>query len=115
MGDIDLKITSYSPNTKPSYSNVGLWGEDNHTFLTQLSEAGLSGDYLKPEENIIDRYYTQYSTPTKKITLTIPNNISQIQKIYGADIDNPSDGYVALGTEIDYLYDKQTITLIQKK
>lgn len=115
MSDIDLKITSYSPNTKPSYSNVGIRGENKHTFLTQLAEAGLSGDYLKPEENIIDRYYTQYSTPTKKITLTIPNNISQIQKIYGADIDNPNDGYVALGTEIDYLYDKQTITLIQKK
>lgn len=114
LDEITLKVTSYTPDTKPSYSNVGL-SKDGEIFLQDIREIGLSGVYQKPEENIIEKYYSQYSTPTKKISLTVGNNISPLQKIYGADVDKPSTGYVVLGSEIDYLYDSQTITVVEKK
>lgn len=113
LDEIDLKITSYTPLTKPSYSNVGL--VEGGIFLQEVIEESLSAIPQKPEENIVEKYFSQYSTPTKKITLTLGNNISQLSKIYGCDVDNPNSGYVTLGTEIDYLYDTQTITFVQKK
>lgn len=121
LDEIDLKITSYTPDTKPSYSNMGLVKSSTNTsdspFLEGVKEDGLNNNdtFQKPELNIIEKYYNQYSTPTKKIQLTIGNNISPLQKVFGVDVDNPTDGYVQLGTEIDYRYDKQTITLLQKK
>lgn len=114
LDEITLKITTQTRATKPSYSNVGLIDSDN-VFLWYVIQEGLSGVNQKPEENIIEKYYSQYSTPTKKISLTVGNNLDPFQKIYGVDVDNPSTGYVVLGSEIDYLYDKQTITLIEKK
>jgi hypothetical protein len=116
LDEIDLKITSYTPDTKPSYSNVILSDATDNPFLEGIKESGLdNGVYQKPELNIVEKYYNQYSTPTKKIQLVIDNNISPLQKVFGVDVDNPNDGYVSLGSEIDYLYEKQTITFIQKK
>lgn len=114
LDDISLKITSFTNDRTPSYSNVGYVGSDN-VFLQIVVEDALSSTPQLPEENIIERYYSQYSTPTKKIEMTVGNNISQLQKIYGCDVDNPTDGYVILGGEIDYLYDRQTITMVEKK
>lgn len=119
MDEIDLKFTTAIDGLKPSYSNVIYKYVDDgvveNKFLDGFSEKYKTGVYQKPEEHIVERYYNQYSTPTKKITHTLGLESNPFYKYYNVDIDNPNDCYVQLGCEIDYARNKQEITLIQKK
>lgn len=111
MSEIDMKFTTSVEGVAPSYSNV-IYRTD---FVDTMTESGLDTSAMKPEENIIQKYYNQYSTPTKKITYTLDTSFGPFDKYYGLDIDNPNAGYVVLGCEIDYSRDKQEITFIEKK
>ena len=111
MNEIKVKITTFTDQVKPSYSHMIL----GSGFLQTVLETGLSNAQAqKPEENIIQKYVHQYSTPTRKFSLTLPIDIAPFQKLFGVDVDNPEDGYVQLGTEMDYAMGRQTITCIQK-
>lgn len=115
VSEIGLKFTTSVPFTRPSYSNVIYKNGTKNTFLTTITEEGLSSIAQKPEENIIERYYQQYSTPTKKLSYKLNLDFGVFDKLYGLDMENPDTGYVTLGGEIDYATDTQEITLIEKK
>lgn len=115
FNDIEVKFTTSVDNTKPSYSNVIYWNGSQNVLLTSFDEAALTDKGLKAEENIIQRYYQQYSTPTKKLSYTFGMECGPFDKYYGMDVDNPSIGYIQNGVDIDYAMDTQIMTLIQKK
>lgn len=115
MSEIGLKFTTSVEGIQPSYSNVIYNSGGTNVFVEKVSESGLNTEAMLPEENIIQRYYNQYSTPTKKLSYTLNNTFGVLDKYYGIDVDNPNIGYVQLGTEIDYSRDKQEITFIEKK
>lgn len=113
MSEIKVKITTQTDEVKPSYSHMIL----GSGFLHTVYEAAIPSTEptaLKPEENIIQKYVHQYSTPTKKITLTLDDGIKPFQKLFGVDVEALNVGYVQLGTEIDYSMGRQTITAVQK-
>ena len=86
-------------------------------FLEAVKEENLGQTQAqKPEENIIQKYVHQYSTPTKKMTLPLPIDITPLQKLYGVNVEEGKtyEGYVQLGTELDYRMGMQTITCVQK-
>lgn len=108
LDEITVKFTTYPDNGKISYSNVCY----NGSLLTGVKQVGLSGNFQKPEENIIEKYVTQYSTPTKKETLTTDLTFLPYQKI----VDSYwNENFIMLGQQIDYQNDRQNITLIQIK
>ena len=115
MSEITLKYTTQVDGVQPSYSSVIFNNGGSNDFVETMNDISLNISGMKPEQNIIQRYYNQYSTPTKKITYTLPRDFDQLDKYYGVDVDNPTTGYVQLGTEIDYRRDTQQIILIEKK
>lgn len=116
LDDITVKITSFTDMTKPSYSNImyKATSGDNPIFLTEVKEEALSNNPQKCEENIIEKYVYQYSTQTKKISLTLDTDIPPFQKIFAVDVDNQTKGYTQLGSSIDYRMGQQTMTYIEK-
>lgn len=115
LGEITVKLTTFTEHAKPSYSHVVYHRGNITDFLLNVTEDALSGTAQKPEENIVEKYVNQYSTPTKKIQATQTMDITPLDKIYNADVDNPTDAYVPLGGEIDYAAGRQTITMLQLK
>ena len=112
MSEIRVRITTFTDVVKPSYSHMLMGGD----FLYAVLEESLGNTTAqKPEENIIQKYVHQYQTPTKKITLPLPVGIKPFQKLYGVNVDDASEGYVQLGTELDYRMGRQTITAVQKE
>ena len=115
INELTVKITTHTDKVKPSYSHMIWTSASTNYFLTGIIEGSLGNTSpQKPEENIIQKYVHQYSTPTKKITLTLTDTIKPFQRLLGVDVDNPSHAYVQLGTEIDYRMGRQTITAVQK-
>lgn len=116
MSDIELKITTGVANQKPSYSNVIYFDTalNKNTLLTTMKDSVLNQD-MTPEENIITRYHKQYSTQTKKLTYTLPINMTPIEVYTGIDFENKSARYVQLGSELDYRMSRQIIDLIELK
>jgi hypothetical protein len=119
LQEIRVRLTTYAENVKPSYSHV-LYdtriADAPVVFLTAVLEDSLGNtDPQKPEENIIQKYVHQYSTPTKKITLAIEDSVAPFQRLLGVDIENPTIAYVPLGSEIDYRFATQRITTIEKQ
>ena len=111
MSEIRVRITTFTDAVKPSYSHM-IMGSD---FLYGVLEESLGNTTAqKPEENIIQKYVHQYKTPTKKITLPLSVSIKPFQKLYGVNVDDATEGYVQLGTELDYRMGRQTITAVQK-
>lgn len=111
MAEIRVRITTFTDTVKPSYSHMII----GSGFLeTVLEEAQGNVTAQKPEENIIQKYVHQYQTPTKKIVLPLPIEISPTQKLYGVNVDDAEEGYVQLGTEMDFRVGRQTITAVQK-
>lgn len=124
FNDITFKLTTYSEQTNPSYSHVLYTTDsgDSYTFLTGITESALSNVSQRPEENCIERYSNQYSTPTKRLTLPIetlplPSKkfISQGMIITNCDVSDLSKKFVILGGEWDYINNKATITVEEIK
>ena len=115
MGDIECKFTTSVPNTKPAFSNVVFWDGTTNTLFKTFDENALPDKGMKPEENIIQRYHKQYSTPTKKLSYSLGIEFTPFDKYFGMDVDNPNVGYVQNGVEIDYSRDTQIMTLVEKK
>jgi hypothetical protein len=113
MAEIRVRITTFTDVVKPSYSHM--LTEDG--YLESVLEQALGNSTAqKPEENIIQKYVHQYQTPTKKFTLPLPIDLTPMQKLYGVNVEEGKtyEGYVQLGTEMDFQKDRQTITAVQK-
>ena len=115
MSEIRVRITTHSYDVKPSYSDMIYVNGAKPVFLFGVYEESLHDNLAqKPEENIIQKYVHQYSTQTKKITLPLGIDITPMQRLVNVDVENPSIGYVQLGTEMDYRAGKQSITCVEK-
>lgn len=115
ISDITCKLTTYTEQSQPSYSNVIYYNGVKDSLLTGVTEAAITGSTQKPEENIVQKYVDQYSTPTKKITGTFDYTFTPFDLITNLDVDYPTKKFVQLGTEINYANGSQTITYVEKK
>jgi hypothetical protein len=107
LGDITVKLTTYSPLAKPSYSNVIYGG----SLLTGITET-IYGETATqvPEENIIKKHVMQYDTNTKQINMGLPLTVTPMSKVKGIDVENLNQYYVQVGTNINYRMGTQDIT-----
>ena len=112
---ITCKITTDTDLVQPSYSNVAIFDGVSTVALSSVTENCISGQAQKPEENIVEKYVLQYNTPTSKITLTQPIDITPMQMLLAVDVVSTEQKYVQLGTELDYSMGRQTITAVEKK
>lgn len=111
LDEIDLKITTSTNLTKPSYSNVMY--EDG--VLETITEPNLSNIPQKPEENLIERYVNFYNTKTKLIEMNVKNKYTPFDCFYGVDVNNSQQPFIQLGSEINYKDNSNKITFIQVK
>jgi len=112
LGEIRVRITTFTDTVKPSYSHMIIGSK----FLDGILEEALGNNTAqKPEENIIQKYVHQYQTPTKKMVLPLTIDITPLQKLFGVNVDDSEEGYVQLGTELDFRTGTQTITAVQKE
>ena len=108
--EIDLKITSDNYEGF-SFSHVStITSEEKNT--TDISFYNKEMKLVKAEEGIIERYVNQYSTPSIKENVTLDMTFTPTQLI--TDSYWPKD-FVIIGQEIDYKYDRQRLTLLEKK
>lgn len=115
MGTIELKITTATEKSRVSWSDCIYSYNSANTLLDGIREPAIQGNtQQRPERNIIRKYVDQYSTMTKKISIELPVGISQFTVFKNLDVDAPTDGYVFLGSEIDYADGSQRITAIKK-
>lgn len=120
LSDITLKLTTMNEKAQPSYSNV-MYVSGGTTYpMETMTQAGTGA--VRPEEGIIQKYYDQYSTPTKKITIEDEYRSQYPSYLYAPfipilniDVEEPETKYVQLGATIDYLYGRETITCVQTK
>lgn len=108
LSDITCRITTIPSRYFLSYSHVGYGGG----FLTGIEEANLSGTMQKPEENLIEKYYNQYSTPTITEDVTLDMSFEPYDKIRDTYWNKD---FVVNGMSIDYKMGKKTITLTEIK
>lgn len=106
----EFKITTYPAYGKASYSHVGR--KSDGRYFDWIITEGISDRWLRPEEALMDKLYTQYSTPTKMETLNLDLSFTPQMKV--------RDEWWWLyfspqGTTIDYANDKQSITLVETK
>lgn len=111
MSEIVFKMTTWAPLGQPAYSNVIYYNGENHLFQ-EYTQDNIT---KKPEEHCVAKYYDQYSTPTKKITLNHNLDINPFQKVYDVYVADPNEQYVVVGQNIDFQFDRQEITMINKK
>lgn len=110
LDEIDLKINTNPDRGPLSYSFVGL---KNGGYLKTITEPALSNIPQKPEENLIEKLVSQYSTPTKKENVTLQISAAPFTCYY--DQYWGKGVFAQLGTEIDYAMDRQTMTIIELK
>lgn len=115
LSDITVKLTTVSEMTKASYSTVIYAGDSVDKPLTSITETSLSGNAQKPEENIVEKYVSQYNTSTKKIKANLGLECTPFTKVKAIDIYEPTQGYVVASQEIDYARGTQQLTMIEKK
>lgn len=117
FGDIACKITTDNSDAQPSYSSVAYKLSNNDTMhvLSAITEDSIEGTPERPEDNIVLKYVYQYNTPTAKISLSLSDEIPPFQKLFAVDVEDTSQGFVQLGTEIDYHMSRQRMTCVEKK
>ena len=117
MSDITCKITTDNSDAQPSYSSVAYRLSNNAELavLSAITESSIENTPERPEDNIILKHVYQYNTPTSKISLTLSDTIPPFQKLYAVDVDDQEQGFVQLGTEIDYHNSRQKMTCVEKK
>ena len=110
MHEVDFRLTTRTELTKPSYSNVVLMRDGAPKFMETIMDRGLGSSGQNAEENHIERYVRQYTTKTKQLTLTLDNTVGITTPYRCLNV-----GYIPVGSDIDYKYARQTITLEQLK
>ena len=120
LSDITLRVTTSHPDIAPSWSNMILYTGNTNILLDKLYEESIPGQShtsgQTPEQNIVQKYYYEYSTPTAKFNWDLQlDEITPLTKIYRAKVDAAMEGYCQLGTEIDYKNYKQSVKLVHLK
>lgn len=124
MKEITVRLTTWSEMTKPSYSNVIYGVGDENVLLSAITEAAISGNAQKPEENIVEKYVQQFSTTTKSFSITLDKDIPPYRMLTWKNktaeetdnyVENYGERYVILGQDIDYGMGIQTLKIMQKK
>lgn len=108
LPDITCKITTYPGEGLLSYSNVGYKGR----LLEGVAEGSINGTFQKPEQNIVEKYYMQYATPTKVENLSLKNDFMPWCKVNDPYFDT---NYRILGQTIDYAENRQDVTMMEIK
>ena len=116
VNDLEMtcKITTNKEGLKPSYSHMIQSGATGSSFFSGYIETAIDSEIYPAEKNIINKYWKQYSTPTRKITMELDMEHSPLEKTYNVDVENPNHGYTQLGCIINYKIDTKTITFIEK-
>lgn len=124
LSDISFKICTWD-NKKPNFSAVAYKKDDkmyylDKTFNTALTdiETNLLGSEdtengLRQEEHLICRLVNQYSTPAKKLELSLHNQFEP----FGLYTDTTLSGvsFIVDSMNINYKQNSTEITLIEKK
>lgn len=114
--EITFKITTATESTKPAYSNMAVYSGGTWRPLEGFRDGSLN-NVQTPEANLVEKIVTQYSTPTKKINITLKDNgqISHLASFKHMDVENPGDTYMPLGFEYNYGTGQISGTYIQIK
>ena len=73
----------------------------------------VTGNYSLPEHHITNNIANQYATPTVNLSMTLHNQIKPYSLVTWSQMANKK--FVVDSTEIDYEYERQTITLSEVK
>lgn len=108
LQEINLRVTTYPKIGKLGYSHVGC----NGTMIDTMADASLDAEELVPEAAIVQRYYNQYSTPTKKeyITLGLSSTPLTLHHDDYWDCD-----FAVIGQTIDYAMRQNSLCLEEVK
>lgn len=108
LDEISLKVTTYPKIGKLGYSHVGC----NGVMIDTMADASLDAEELIPEAAIIQRYYNQYSTPTKKEYITL--GLSSTPFVLHHDNYWDCD-FAVIGQTIDYYLGQNSLSLEEVK
>lgn len=72
-----------------------------------------TGNYTLPEHHITNNIANQYTTPTVNLQMTVHNNITPYSLVTWQHLNGKK--FIVDSTEIDYEYERQTITLSEVK
>lgn len=108
MEEISLKLTTYPKLGKLAYSNVGYKGK----LIDTIKDTSLDAEDTIPEAAIVQRYYNQYSTPTRReyITLDLANSPFTIFQDDYWECD-----FAVVGQTIDYIKGENSLSLEEIK
>jgi hypothetical protein len=108
LQEINLRVTTYPKIGKLGYSHAGC----NGTMIDTMADASLDAEELVPEAAIVQRYYNQYSTPTKKeyITLGLSSTPLTLHHDDYWDAD-----FAVIGQTIDYAMRQNSLCLEEVK
>lgn len=112
--DITLKYTTYPGNGKQAYSNVGVRKNREITLLEKMKDDNVTDTLRTPEENLLERYYNQYNSPTLTENLDVDLSFNPLHKI--KDMYWDDDKYfIITGGELDYAEGRQNMQITQIK
>lgn len=95
LNEIDLKLTTYPNLGRMGYSHMAYNGK----LLSGIRDTSLNGEIQVPEESIVERYVRQYSTPTRKETLTLGMDIAPFNLVHD---DYWNADFAVIGQTINY-------------
>ena len=113
LPEITVKFTTADTHLRPAYSNVMLDGK----LLGNIYDS-TSGTIGVPEEHIIERYVSQYSTPTRKLSLGCNWHVSRALPACAlCTIGTFENGVMwkPVGQELDFKTGWDNITFIEFK
>lgn len=107
LDEEEFKITTNVEGGKPSYSTA-MWSDGSYCDGWKQSSTG--NELLNAEEQWIAKNVSQYSTPTRVISLTLGNDILPMARLTEGYTGKE---YAATSTEIDFATDAQTLTMVE--
>lgn len=108
LQEISLKMTTYPQLGKLGYSHVGYSGK----MIKTMADTSLNAEEQVPEVAIIERYYNQYSTPTRKEYITLGLDSTPFIRHHDSYWDCD---YAVIGQTIDYATGQNSLSLEEVK
>ena len=108
LNEISLKLTTYPQLGKLGYSHVGY----NNKMIKTVADTSLNAEEQVPEEAIVERYYNQYSTPTRKEYITLGLESTPFMRHYDSYWDCD---YAVIGQTIDFATGENSLSLEEVK
>lgn len=113
FNDMDFKVCSQT-NKGMNYSSVIEYepATSGYKYNQSIFNRSLNKSQLQ-EYNIIEKYVNQYSTPQKKLNITLANNYKPYS-LFTCSL-YPDDKYIVDKMSIDYYNSTNLLTIINKK